>query len=66
MTLRISREAGKGDRRRSTQDDNAYRNNYDLIFGKKQNSIPALPETVIEGIEKYQKEQNATEAENQG
>lgn len=34
MTLRINRDAGKGDRRRATQDDNAYRSNYDLIFGK--------------------------------
>jgi len=57
MTLRINKEAGKGDRRRTTQDDNAYRNNYDLIFGKKQKATPDLPETVVEGIEKYTKEQ---------
>lgn len=35
MTLSINKEAGKGDRRRATQDDSAYRSNYDLIFGKK-------------------------------
>ena len=35
MTLRINKNAGKGSNRRSTQDDNAYLNNYDLIFGKK-------------------------------
>jgi len=60
MTLRINKEAGKGSNRRATQDDNTYRNNYDIIFSKKQNSIPALPETVNEGIEQYQKEQDDT------
>ncbi len=58
MTLRINKEAGKGDRRRATQNDEAYRSNYDLIFGKKTTPIPALPETVIDGIEQYQKEQD--------
>lgn len=66
MTLRINKEAGKGSNRRATQDDNAYRNNYDLIFGKKP-SVVTLPETVVDGIEQYLKEQDdATEAKNQG
>lgn len=39
MTLRINKEAGKGDKRRATQNDEAYRNNYDLIFGKKTKDI---------------------------
>lgn len=35
MTLRLNRNSGKGDRRRATQNDEAYRSNYDSIFGKK-------------------------------
>lgn len=35
MTLSLTRESGKGDRRRATQNDEAYRSNYDSIFGKK-------------------------------
>ena len=66
MTLRINKEAGKGSNRRATQDDNVYRNNYDLIFGKKP-AVVALPETLVDGIEQYLKEQDdATEAKNQG
>lgn len=34
MTVRINKEAGKGDGRRSTQDDNLYLNNFDAIFRK--------------------------------
>lgn len=35
MTLSLNKNAGKGDRRRATQNDEAYRSNYDSIFGKK-------------------------------
>lgn len=38
MTLSLTRESGKGDRRRATQNDEAYRSNYDSIFGKKTKS----------------------------
>lgn len=62
MTLRINKEAGKGSNRRATQDDNAYRSNYDLIFGKKK--VQPLPDTVEQGIERYEKDQEAEDAEN--
>jgi hypothetical protein len=48
MTLRINKEAGKGDRRRTTQDDNLYRNNYDLIFGKNKVQTEEVPDTPVE------------------
>ena len=35
MTLSLTKEAGKGSNRRATQNDEAYRSNYDSIFGKK-------------------------------
>ena len=35
MTLRINHNSGKGSNRRATQNDEAYRSNYDSIFGKK-------------------------------
>lgn len=57
MTLRINKNAGKGDKRRATQNDAAYRNNYDLIFGKKK--VQPLPDTVEQGIERYEQEQDA-------
>ena len=47
MTLSINKEAGKGDRRRATQDDSAYRSNYDMIFGKK---VKAETEDATENI----------------
>jgi len=40
MTLSLTKEAGKGDRRRATQNDSAYRSNYDAIFGKKTKEEP--------------------------
>jgi hypothetical protein len=40
MTLRINKEAGKGSNRRATQNDSAYRSNYDAIFGKKIKEEP--------------------------
>lgn len=61
MTLRISKEAGKGSNRRATQDDKAYSNNYDLIFGKKY--VRLLPDTVEQGIDRYKEDQEATNAE---
>ena len=60
MTLRINHNSGKGSNRRSTQDDNAYLNNYDLIFGKKY--IQPLPDTVEQGIERYEEDQEADDA----
>lgn len=36
MTLRINHNSGKGSNRRATQDDNAYLNNYDVIFNKNK------------------------------
>lgn len=40
MTLRINKNAGKGSNRRATQNDSAYRSNYDAIFGKKTKEEP--------------------------
>ena len=43
MTLRINHNSGKGSNRRATQNDEAYRNNYDSIFGKKTKGEPQVP-----------------------
>lgn len=43
MTLSLTKEAGKGDHRRATQNDEAYRSNYDSIFGKKTKGEPQVP-----------------------
>jgi len=40
MTLRINHNSGKGSNRRATQNDSAYRSNYDAIFGKKTKEEP--------------------------
>lgn len=59
MTLRINHMSGKGSNRRATQDDNAYLSNYDSIFGK--NKVQPLPDTVEQGIERYEKDQETTD-----
>lgn len=47
MTLSLNKNAGKGDRRRATQNDEAYRSNYDNIFGKKTKDENKPKEEVI-------------------
>lgn len=57
MTLSLTRESGKGDRRRATQNDEAYRSNYDSIFGKKnkgEKQVATEGETAPDAADKEQ------------
>ncbi|ASJ79250.1 hypothetical protein P26059A_0098 [Curvibacter phage P26059A] len=57
MTLSLNKNAGKGDRRRATQNDEAYRSNYDSIFGKKikgEHHVVTEGETTPDATDKEQ------------
>lgn len=60
MTLRINHNSGKGDRRRATQNDEAYRSNYDSIFGKKTKDEPEVATEVEVAPDDADKEQGKT------
>lgn len=57
MTLSLTKEAGKGSKRRATQNDEAYRSNYDNIFGKKtkgEQQVATEGETAPDAADKEQ------------